>query len=399
MPKPLNIKRFLLVLLIIGAGCKKPYAPPATSTNYNYLVVEGIINTGTDSTIIQLSRTVTIGTQISANPEIGAIVTVEGDQNTSYPLKNTNNGKYVSAGLNLDNTHQYRLRIKTSDNKQYLSDFVQAKVSPPIDSVTFAYAGTQENIFSYTHDATNNSRYYRWEYSETYLYYSPIHSMYIFTGTNVVHSTPQTQIDTCYISDNSSNVILNSSAKLSQDVIDKNPLTQIPFNIDKLKVRYSILVKQYVLTPDAYNFYTALAKNTENLGTIFSAQPTELVGNIHCITNPAEPVIGYVSAGTISQKRIFIDRGQIPPTLIGTDYTYCTEIVPGEALPNITWTGSYNFFPDIIRLYTVAPTGPILKAYDPIQKDSTFDLFYRDEGCTVCTTKGTNEEPSFWIDP
>ena len=109
---------YLLILLISAMGCKKPYNPTAVTAVTNYLVVEGIINTGPDSTIIKLSRTVNLSAGITANPETGAALTVESDANNNYPLTETKSG-YYTAALNLDNTRKYRLRITTSGNQQY----------------------------------------------------------------------------------------------------------------------------------------------------------------------------------------------------------------------------------------------------------------------------------------
>jgi hypothetical protein len=381
----------MLLMLISAIGCKKPYNPPATTTNYGYLVVEGLINTGADSTIIKLSRTNTIGTNAKTlNPELNATVTVEDNQGKSYPLKNAGNGNYVSPGLKASINNQYRLRILTG-GKQYLSDFTQAKASPAIDSISHDYTGTAENIYSYTHDPLNNTRYYRWEYQETYLYISPVATMYHFDGTGISLLKPEGQVTTCYISDSSSHVILNSSAKLTNDIITHNPITQIPFTTDKLKIRYSILVKQYALTADAYNFYTALAKNTEDLGSIFDAQPSQLVGNIHNTSDANEPVIGYIGAGTISQMRVFIDRSQIPPTSIGVDYSYClTSSISYHAsqldpLPQIITNGSEYPIDSIHRsLYSVKPI------------DSLFTITYATPQCVDCTLKGSNKKPAFW---
>src|SRR5579872_4921258 len=92
------------VWALVSGGCKKNYAPPAITANYNYLVVEGVIAAGQDSTIINLSRTVNISGTTTHNPEQNAIVTVESDQNVSYAIPETDSGKYAAAPLNLDNT-------------------------------------------------------------------------------------------------------------------------------------------------------------------------------------------------------------------------------------------------------------------------------------------------------
>ena len=70
-------KSYLLILIISAIGCRKPYNPPVITGVTNYLVVEGVINTGPDSTIIKLSRTVNISAGTTINPETGAVITVE----------------------------------------------------------------------------------------------------------------------------------------------------------------------------------------------------------------------------------------------------------------------------------------------------------------------------------
>src|SRR3978361_1094045 len=123
-------------LILFLLACKKPYNPPIVSSQSNYLVVEGLINSGSDSTLIKLSRTVKINdTTNTVNPVLGAQVTVESDQNGSWSLFDTNNtGVYGSASLNLPASQKYRLRISTPDGRKYLSDFIAVRPTPAIDS-------------------------------------------------------------------------------------------------------------------------------------------------------------------------------------------------------------------------------------------------------------------------
>src|SRR5580692_1547568 len=113
----MKAKWYILFCMIACIGCRKPYTPPAISSSGSYLVVEGAINPGSDSTTIVLSRTVNISSATTVNPEAGATVTVVSDQNASLPLTETGNGRYVSAGLNLDPGHKYGIQIKTADNR------------------------------------------------------------------------------------------------------------------------------------------------------------------------------------------------------------------------------------------------------------------------------------------
>jgi len=132
-------KKFLFYFILVVAltNCKKPYNPPAIASPGSYLVVEGVINAGSDSTIIKLSRTVNLSSGTTNNPETGATVSVQSSTNAIYPLIETSTGSYAVAGLNLDITKTYRISIKTSNNQQYLSDLVPVKVTPPVDSVGF----------------------------------------------------------------------------------------------------------------------------------------------------------------------------------------------------------------------------------------------------------------------
>src|SRR2546423_14598638 len=120
------LRNIFYVLVMVLMCCKKPYNPPASSTPNSYLVVEGIINPGNDSTVIKISKTVKLTDNITINPVLGASVTVEGEQSGTYPLYDVNNnGHYNSvSGLSLSSSQKYRLSIQINSS-QYLSDFVE----------------------------------------------------------------------------------------------------------------------------------------------------------------------------------------------------------------------------------------------------------------------------------
>jgi len=293
------------------AACRKPYSPGVVAASVSYLVVEGVINGGTDSTIIMLSRTVKLNEKTTLKPELNAILTVDGDDNSSHALTEAGNGKYVARDLNLDGSHKYRLRIKTSGNRQYLSDYVPVLNSPALDSVTYAIKSDGISINVNTH-SDRNIRYYRWDYNETWIHQADFDSHYISNGDTVLRRPAEKDIFVCWRNNFSSTITLGSSAKLSQDIISDLPLTFISRHSDKIRHRYSILVSQYALTEDAYNFWVSLKKNTEQLGSIFDAQPSEINGNIHAQADATEPVIGYISISSPQKKRIFIDVNSLP---------------------------------------------------------------------------------------
>jgi hypothetical protein len=48
------------------------------------------------------------------------------------------------------------------------------------------------------------------------------------------------------------------------------------------------------------------------MGSIFDAQPAQLSGNIKCISDPSEIVIGFITAHTVGLKRVFIPNSKLP---------------------------------------------------------------------------------------
>ena len=389
----------VLVLILSVMGCRKPYTPPASSTAGSYLVVEGVINAGADSTFIKLSQTVSLSDSVTANPVLHATLTVESDQNAIYPLTETSNGFYAAKGLNLDNTRKYRLRIQTNGD-QYLSDFAPVVNAPAIDTITYHIQSNGVQLFASTHDPKNNTHYYRWSYNETWIFHSRYRSFFISNGDTVLSRDSTRQIYKCWSSDTSSTVILASSVKLSQDVISNIPITFVASTSEKFVDKYSILVKQYALTADAYNFWTNLKKNTEQLGSIFDAEPSQINGNIHDVTNPSKPVIGYISVGSVAAKRIFITTQQLPVWVPVTPYGGCT-IGPELLQYHIPGTNLVVNQEDEYFNYLTKPwTGELLIPVEDVRAPLPNDILLGHTGstpfCVDCTLRGTTKQPSFW---
>jgi uncharacterized protein DUF4249 len=387
----------LLFLLLVAYSCKKPFDPPGNiSTNDKYLVIEGTISMN-DSTIIVLSRTKKIDTFRTRFPETGAQVTIESDANTSYPLAEITTGTYAAPSLNLDPTHKYRLRITTSNNSQYLSDFVQVKNSPTIDSVGFQAQSQGVQLYVNTHDVANATRYYRWEYFETWQFHAMYVSASYSTGNQIVNRVPSQQVYSCFGRDTSPNVLIVSTTKLTTDNVFQAPLTLIPGTSEKVEKRYSVLVKQYALTSDAYDFWENLKNNTENLGGIFGALPSQLQSNYHCLSNPAEIVIGYLSVGNVASKRIFISASQLPSTY---SPHYPGECELDTAYQDATVAGPTVHAPKLIDILVplTSPYLPVTPLYIP--PDNPFGLpdayTFSTKFCADCTLRGTTTQPYYW---
>ncbi len=380
MRKYLSWKIILFGFCILFLGnCKIPYDPPVKSNQTNFLVVEGFIDGGAPTNIkISRTRIVSAGDTAQKNNELFASVSVEDDKGNSFRLLESGNGFYTSLNtLNLNPANKYHLRIVTTNSKEYLSEAVPFKPSPQIDKIGWKFKDGGVQVFINTHDQNDATKYYRWEYKETWEYHSRYKSGLQYDALNNTVVSRTEQVYVCWRSNNSSSILLGSSAKLAHDKIEQAPLVYIEEHSQKLSVLYSILVKQYALDINAYNYWEAMRNNTEKVGSIFDPQPNQTVGNIHCTTNASETVVGYIGAGSTLEKRIYIKNNELPENW--NTYGSCET----KEVPNI---------PDSLIYYFGG-------GYDPISISVTpAGLSYNSSyiECVDCTLQGTNIKPDFW---
>jgi Domain of unknown function (DUF4249) len=361
----------LFLVCLTAPRCTQTYLPPPIANPAANLVVEGFINNGSDSTIFTLSRTVSLAVTPAVTPELNAAVSVQGADNSNYPLGSVGNGVYGAALPPLNPNVSYRLYITTSGGKQYASDYVPLVANPPIDSINWVRNNTGIQIYANTHDPTGKALYYLWDYEETWEFRSPFFATLQFVDDTIANYSPNT-ISTCWKYDNSTSVLLTNTTHLSQDLVYEMPLVLIPLNSQQLSIEYSIFVRQYVLDLQAFTWWSTLQNNTENIGSIFGVQPATNAGNLHCLTDSSETVVGYVSGGNIQSQRIFITNAQVFP------WAYISSC----SLQN-TRADSFQYY---------APDNFLLVDWDPFRSRVDFSNNY----CVDCTLTGTNVRPPFW---
>jgi hypothetical protein len=304
-------------ILFIGVStllvnCRDPYDIPVKPTDKSLLVVEGVLNSGVGPTTISLTKSGTTDEFYTPKPELNAQLVVEGKDNSTQALTGNGSGIYSSPQLTLKPDVEYRLRINTSDGKQFASDFVKVYSTPAIDSVSWKKENDGLTVYVNTHDAAGNAGYYLWDYVETWEYHASFvaHFKWDPAAADILPMLPSEDFYYCWRNNTSKTLLLASSAQYQTDIIHEMPLVFIPKESEKISVRYSILVHQRKVDKTGYEYLQMMKKNTEQLGSIFDAQPSELRGNIHCLSNPEETVIGYLTATSMTEKRIFITNAQ-----------------------------------------------------------------------------------------
>jgi hypothetical protein len=369
-----KVKWTILLFSLLQWHCIQSYVSPYKSPATGYLVVEGYI-TGNGPTSFLLTRSIPLPGDSAVPVVTGAQLQVEGSDNSISPFTEVGNGYYLLPSITMSPDTRYRLRISNVNNETYLSDYVPYKPTPPIDSVNWIRDGNGVTIYGNTHDPTGNTRYYQWKFSETWEYRSAEESGLIWRNDSLVYRLAKDEIYTCYHFDTTQSIFISSSDKLAQDVIYRQPLVVIPNNSQTLEIEYSMLVSQYALTDSAYNFLSLMKGNTEQLGSIFDNQPSQITGNIHSLSNPGEMVIGYVGAGSLQQQRVFISIAQLPNWF----YFYqCPD--PDHGVPDAL--DSEKFYYDFGYTPVALTIGGSLGNY-------TFCVDCRAQG-------GTTNKPSYW---
>lgn len=297
----------LTTVMYLFDGCVKPYDPPEITNAESFLVVDGSLNvTPLAGSQIKLSRTQNISKNGIPDAEKQAVVRVEGDKGSNFSFVERQPGTYTLGAVTYAQNEKFRIHIKTKDGKEYVSLYVPVIKTPSIDSVVYrlspANAGAQ--IYVNTHDPLNNTHFYRWSFEETWEYQAPLYSAFEIVGKQI--KLRSEDINTCWSSAKSSQIFLASSVKLSQDVIQDVPLIYVPTVSGKLRRKYSILVRQYGLSQQEFEYWTALSKTNETTGSLFDPQPSQITGNISCVSDPKELIFGFFSASSTQEKRLFI---------------------------------------------------------------------------------------------
>ena len=398
------------ILLVYSlAACRERYGLPLEASREGLLVVEGNILNG-DTTKIRRSRTSPISER-TLIPETGANVQIEGDDNSVYHLAEAEPGLYKSDFLTLNNANRYRLKIQAKSN-EYESEWLDVISTAEIDSVIWERNNGVKIAVS-SHGTPDDSRYYKWDYDEVWEFHADYESRAYFTyvvDENGIRHFQNMDVtrdgitynsyieaycqpygecinDTmyyCWKYNSSSNINIGSTAALSDNSI-LAPIRSIEDNGFELSYLYSILVKQTGLSPQGYEFYRILEGNTESLGTIFDAQPSEMKTNLKCVTNPNEVVIGFIDATSVKSKRIFISIRQLRDWHNFDGYD-CTD----------TMSTRGRTIEQAVSEAIVSGKVPLTITINPNPPHQIVGFTMANRYCADCRMRGVHKKPDFW---
>jgi hypothetical protein len=363
------VKLFFIGLLVI-VGCREDYNPRALTASHDLLVVDGFIDAGNEPTHFSLSRTLQLKDTVSHRPELGALVRIEGDDGFNETLPENSTANYSGGPFHFNSASKYRLHINTANGKEYYSDFIKLQVTPLIDSIGWERNSTGLSIYLNTHDATDHNRFYHWSFEQTWKFHSAWQSTLVYDNGYIVPRLDIDSIYTCWHTESSHDLLLGSTEALAENIIFKQPIQFIYQGSWQISVKYSILVKQQAIDRETYDYMQLLRKITEQSGGFFDPQPVTINGNLHCMNDSREIVLGHIYGCNSVEKRIYIDNSELP------DWHYNS--------------GCYDFYAGPGDFYSIADGSLIPLDSGPKGVRVTSAL------CGDCTIRGSHQKPDYW---
>ena len=311
----------IFILIIFSFSCVDEYYPDVEKYE-NLLVVDGLVTNGSESVVIRLYNSSPVN-----NPEIiphtNAEIYLTNENQFLIPLYEADDGIYKTEdeSFRAEIGESYQLHITTDKGKKYISDICKMNSPSPIDSIygVKENTGTTENSLNFpgvqfyieNHSESADTSYYIWRLVQTYKYRSSFDIDFTWEG-EFIPNPDATALRTCWISNVTNDLLVASTEDLEPNTISKFPLNFVSTNTKEMSIRYSLLVKQLSITEKAYRFYEAIAEQNKDQGNMWSKQPIQILGNIRNINDENDPVLGYFIVAGTTEKRIFINRPNIP---------------------------------------------------------------------------------------
>ena len=397
----------IFILALFATGCITEYNAVLPSSDQQILIVDGCIMSDT-TVIFQFSKNYPLNSSYTQPNtfNIDATVTIIGNNGyESAPATSLGNGAYsINAGT-LDDNVKYGIKIVYNDDT-YQSALSKPLHTPEIDSISLQQPEKNGpvGICVSTHDNnTGESEFFLWDYTENWefdatyftdIFFNPKDSTF-YVDSLYLATTYQTSYYHCWRHNDSKNYMLGSTELLNENRIINKQLYQInPAADNRLRVLYCTTINQKAISKSAYDYYQNRIKLNEEMGGLFTPQPSNLDGNITCITNPSKRAIGYVEVtkNTV-QKRLFVYPSQITSPLFSDD---CQLYSLGDLIKELNLDPKMSNDSIYGTLYVLGYRPALDPAMPPYPFLITPDKWSFSR-CTDCRDNGgTKNKPDFW---
>jgi hypothetical protein len=318
MPANKTISLWLLSAVFL-AGCVEPYTPEIKESDQSF-VVEGILTDRPGFQYVYVSYTSSFNNPQS-EPVAGCQLSVNDDRGNTYPYTDLDGGTYAlwTNDGELSRDASYKLVIiPPGTDARYESEWETfGPPCAPIDSLYYvletvetadpdqSITGLQFYIDVIAGD--EHARNYRWELTETFEYHALNPIQYYWDGYQLYNISDPYIYYRCWKTDRVGGIFTASTQQSEETKILGYPLNYVSERTNHLMIGYSLLVRQYSLSDDAYEYWDRMREQITETGGLYEKQPVQLLGNLVNINDPSEVVLGYFNVCSATEQRIFID--------------------------------------------------------------------------------------------
>lgn len=312
----------LLLLGIFTRSCIEPYLPKIDE-DVDLISVEASIVKGEEKQkLVILKATSLVYPQYQLIKGCKAFIIDDQGNEFAYTGKLDGTYEIQIPDESLVFNRKYMLKFTTPNGDVFESDFetlnegaevdtIYNQVEDKIDNLTGEYLrGVQFYIDLKAPDTL--SRYFRWNLEETYEYTSVAPVTYYLSGgggdTAIVFPQNIWEVYRCWRTAPIHKLFLSSTVNLVVNEKKRIPLNYVSTETERLKIKYSLFVKQYTLTEAAYDYWLKNKNDTQESGGLYTQQPGQPISNIHQANDPEKLVLGFFWVSHKTEQRIFLPR-------------------------------------------------------------------------------------------
>lgn len=388
--------------LVIGSAvsCIYPFEPDIPELTET-VVIEGDIRVGSVSHF-NVSFLQELGSKDPVKKAYGRVY-VEDDQGQKYEGTTIGTIGYT-AGYYVDLTEaspdrKYRLCVivpqydseRLADYvHEYQSDFLTPLPAPVIDGITYIESEDKTKVdvcLSFT--STEGNKYFKWDYIEDWEYHAPMQCKveYIPPAPSLVRDPDDNgqivnkEVDTywCWTHKESSENELVSVMELTADKVVEHKFLTIGYTDLRIQSLYRMTVQLDAISADGYAYWKNLQEISDYHGSLDTPNPSQIAGNVHCVSDPTEFVIGYINASIVATAHEYYDGAA------SRIYEDKNEYTIEEGVQEVDW-------------YKMYQKGLLPVEYkESFMTDEPSGWTWASKRCTDCRASGgTKNKPADW---
>jgi len=313
-----NKYHILFLLLLTCDSCIEPFEP-VIKEYQQVLVINGKITDQPGMHYVEISRSTPYNKPFY-QPVGGCVVLVTDENGDMIYFLERENGKYSAdiPGSFLAVGKAYRLQVFTPNHREYCSEYDTLLACPPIDSIYYEVETRETSdpdfipggiqFYLDMTGSASDSRDFMWQLEETWEYWAALFSQYIRWEGEWVTIFHSGDLYKCWKTYPISEIYTRTTRNLSVNALKRNSLNFVSNETDRLKVIYSLLVKQQSLSKRSYVYWEKMKAQSGETGGLYENQPSSTIGNICNTKDPNEVVLGIFYATQQRTKRIMVNN-------------------------------------------------------------------------------------------